>query len=59
MTGLICPVLTSIINSSMTTGCVLSDFKMATVAPLLKKPTLDPSDVINYRLVFLSFLSNT
>ncbi|KAL1022024.1 hypothetical protein UPYG_G00021240 [Umbra pygmaea] len=36
------PFLTSLINSSMTTGCVPGDFKMARVAPLLKKTTQDP-----------------
>ncbi|KAJ8016190.1 hypothetical protein DPEC_G00004620 [Dallia pectoralis] len=41
-------------------GCVPSDFKMARVTPLLKKPSLDQSDVNNYRPVsLLSFLSKT
>ncbi|XP_071270957.1 phosphatidylinositol-3,5-bisphosphate 3-phosphatase MTMR6-like isoform X2 [Salvelinus alpinus] len=54
------PYLTSLINSSLTAGYVPSVFKRARVAPLLKKPTLDPSDVNNYRPVsLLSFLSKT
>jgi hypothetical protein len=53
------PFLTSLINSSQTSGCVPSDFKMARVAPLLKKPTLCVSDVKNYKPVSLSFLSKT
>uniref|UniRef100_A0A674EDB2 Reverse transcriptase domain-containing protein n=1 Tax=Salmo trutta TaxID=8032 RepID=A0A674EDB2_SALTR len=44
----------------MTAGYVPSVFKRARVAPLLKKPTLDPSHVNNYRPVsLLSFLSKT
>ncbi|CDQ78690.1 unnamed protein product [Oncorhynchus mykiss] len=54
------PFLSSLINSSLTTGSVPSDFKMARVSSLLKKPTLDSSDVKNYRPVsLLSFLSKT
>ena len=54
------PFITSIINTSVTSGCVPTAFKAARVTPLLKKPTLDPSDVKNYRPVsLLSFLSKT
>ena len=54
------PFITAIINSSVTSGCVPAAFKAARVSPLLKKPTLDPSDVKNYRPVsLLSFLSKT
>ena len=54
------PYLTSLINSSLTAGYVPSVLKRARVAPLLKKPTLNPSDVNNYRPVSpLSFLSKT
>ena len=42
------PFITSIINTSVTSGCVPSAFKAARVTPLLKKPTLDSSDVKNY-----------
>ncbi|KAM9535018.1 uncharacterized protein ACWYII_039731 [Salvelinus alpinus] len=60
ISGDLLPYLTSLINSSLTTGYVPSVFKRARVAPLLKKPTLDPSDVNNYRPVsLLSFLSKT
>ena len=54
------PFLPSLINSSLTTGRVLSYFKMARVAPLLKKLTPDPSDIKNDSPVsLLSFLSKT
>ena len=60
ISGDLLPFLTSLINSSLTAGYVPSVFKRARVAPLLKKPTLDPSDVNNYRPVsLLSFLSKT
>ncbi|KAM9569000.1 uncharacterized protein ACWYII_035127 [Salvelinus alpinus] len=60
ISGDLLPYLTSLINSSLTAGYVPSAFKRARVAPLLKKPTLDPSDVNNYRPVsLLSFLSKT
>uniref|UniRef100_A0A673XCE1 Reverse transcriptase domain-containing protein n=1 Tax=Salmo trutta TaxID=8032 RepID=A0A673XCE1_SALTR len=60
ISGDLLPYLTSLINSSLTTGYVPSVFKRARVAPLLKKPTLDPSNVNNYRPVsLLSFLSKT
>ncbi|KAM9503181.1 uncharacterized protein ACWYII_000594 [Salvelinus alpinus] len=60
ISGDLLPYLTSLINSSLTAGYVPSVFKRARVAPLLKKPTLDPSDVNNYRPVsLLSFLSKT
>jgi hypothetical protein len=44
------------INSSLTTGYIPSDFKMACHLP---QATLDSSDVKNYRPVCLSFLSKT
>ncbi|KAM9397486.1 uncharacterized protein ACWYII_032734 [Salvelinus alpinus] len=60
ISGDLLPYLTSLINSSLTAGYVPFVFKRARVAPLLKKPTLDPSDVNNYRPVsLLSFLSKT
>ena len=34
---------------SFTTGTVASDFKTAIVKPLLKKPSLDPNALSNYR----------
>ena len=52
------PVLTSIVNTSLTSGIYPSIYKTAIVKPLLKKSTLDPNDLKNYRPVSnLSFLS--
>lgn len=52
------PVITAIINSSLATGNVPSDFKLAKVTPLIKKPSLDPSLLSNYRPVSnLPFIS--
>ena len=54
------PFLTHLINASLTAGNFPSAFKTARVTPLLKKPSLNPSDVNNYRPVsLLSFLSKT
>lgn len=36
---------------SLQSGHVLSDLKMAIIIPLLKKPTLDPQTLANYRLI--------
>ncbi|XP_037388705.1 uncharacterized protein LOC119262025 [Pygocentrus nattereri] len=43
------PFITFLINESLTSGEVPATFKMASVLPILKKPTLDSSDVNNYR----------
>ena len=54
----ILPSLTSLINSSLTSGIVPAPFKTATVKPLQKTPALDSADIRNYRPVsLLSFLS--
>ena len=54
------PFLTTLINSSLTSGLNPAPFKTATVKPLLKKPTLDSADIWNYRPVSpLSFLCKT
>ncbi|KAJ8333439.1 hypothetical protein SKAU_G00414470 [Synaphobranchus kaupii] len=54
------PYLSSIINTSLICDHVPAAFKTARVTPLLKKPSLDPSDVRNYRPVsLLPFLSKT
>ncbi len=45
------PVITSIINKSMTTSQFPSQFKMANVVPILKKPSLDRNTLSNYRPV--------
>ncbi len=44
----LCPTITDIINTSLTSGVVPSSFKTAVVVPTLKKPSLDPDDPGNY-----------
>ena len=52
------PTITNIMNQSITSGIVPSDFKFAIVKPLLKKSNLDPNDLKNYRPISnLPFLS--
>jgi hypothetical protein len=52
------PVLTDIINLSLTTGVFLLSLKHTLVTPLLKKASLDPENPNNYHLVpNLSFVS--
>lgn len=52
------PSITSLINHSLSSGSFPSIFKSALVKPLLKKPSLNPNDLKNYRPVSnLSFLS--
>ena len=54
----IAPVVTNIINKSIITGIVPSNFKKAIIRPLLKKENLDQNELKNYRPVSnLSFLS--
>uniref|UniRef100_A0A803JH75 Reverse transcriptase domain-containing protein n=1 Tax=Xenopus tropicalis TaxID=8364 RepID=A0A803JH75_XENTR len=48
-----CAALTHIFNSSLTSGSFPSSFKQACVKPILKKATLDPSCLSNYRPVSL------
>ncbi|KAG5839959.1 hypothetical protein ANANG_G00210920 [Anguilla anguilla] len=56
----ILPFVTSLVNSSLSSECFPSSFKLAHVTPLLKKPTLDPSVIQNYRPAsLLPFLSKT
>ena len=43
------PLITDIINSSLTSGTVPKPLKLAAVTPLLKKPGLDPDDPNNFR----------
>ena len=53
------PLLTSIINESITKGEFPKDFKNAIVKPLLKKPSLDKDELMNYRPVSnLHFILN-
>ncbi len=50
--------LLAIINSSLSLGCVPKTFKSAVIKPLIKKPQLDPKDLVNYRSISnLPFLS--
>ncbi len=50
--------LLAIINSSLSLGYVPKNFKLAVIKPLIKKPQLDPKDVVNYRPISnLPFLS--
>ncbi len=48
----------AIINSSLSLGCVPKTFKSAVIKPLIKKPQLDPKDLVNYKSISnLPFLS--
>ncbi len=52
------PLLTAIVNASLSKGQFPSHFKEAIVRPLLKKPHLDPDQLKNYRPVSnLHFIS--
>ena len=52
------PIITNIINLSLAEGIFPSSFKLAHVTPLLKKPSLPPDDLNNYRPISnLNFLS--
>ena len=52
------PPLLNMINMSLVTGYVPQSFKVAVIKPLLKKPTLDPGILSNYRPISnLPFLS--
>ncbi len=50
--------LLAIIHSSLSLGYVPKNFKLAVIKPLIKKPQLDPKDLVNYRPISnLPFLS--
>jgi hypothetical protein len=52
------PFITLLFNASLTAGQFPSSQKCAVVTPILKKPTLDPNDLPNYRPISnLTFLS--
>ena len=52
------PIITTLINYSLAEGCFPSIFKNAHVRPLLKKPSLPPEDLNNYRPISnLNFIS--
>ncbi len=54
------PALTQIINTSRHTGTFPTAFKQARVTPLLKKPSLHPALLENYRPVsLLPFIANS
>ena len=42
-------LITRIVNSSLCSGVVPSQFKQAVVTPMLKKPGLDPNDLTDFR----------
>ena len=55
---LLAPIITSMINLSLSTAMFPQAFKHAIVTPLLKKPALDKESLSNYRPISnLSFLS--
>ena len=52
------PIITDIVNQSLSPGTFPMSFRTADITPLLKKSTLDPEILKNYRTVSnLSFLS--
>jgi exonuclease III len=52
------PFLTRLINLSLSEGCFPHSFTKAIVHPLLKKPSLDPDNLSNYRPISqLNFIS--
>ncbi|XP_062422208.1 LOW QUALITY PROTEIN: uncharacterized protein LOC134132996 [Pungitius pungitius] len=54
------PFLTCLINNALLSGCFPNTLKEARVNPLMKKPTLNPSEENNYKPVsLLPFLSKT
>ena len=54
----ISPLITNIINLSLQTGHIPSALKTAILTPLLKKPSLDPDNLSNYRPISnLPFIS--
>jgi len=60
MSNVLAPVIAAMCNSSFIQHTVPVLHKTAVVRPLLKKPTLDPSDLTSYRPISnLSFVSKT
>ena len=52
------PVLTNIINVSLSSGVVPRSFRASLILPVLKKPNLDPNDLGNYHpIANLPFVS--
>ncbi|XP_069610882.1 zinc finger protein 208-like [Ranitomeya imitator] len=50
LTATLIPSLTHLFNLSLTSSTLTSAFKHATITPILKKPTLDPTAMSSYRL---------
>jgi hypothetical protein len=60
LSGVFAPVIANLCNSSFNQRTLPVDQKRAITRPLLKKPSLDASDVNNYRPISnLSFISKT
>lgn len=58
ITSSLCPAVTSVINASLASGTFPSTFNQARVMPLLKKSSLNPTQMENHRLAsLLLFLS--
>jgi hypothetical protein len=56
--SILAPTITNIVNLSLASGSFPANFKQSTVTPLIKKPSLDPDNLSNYRPISnLSFLS--
>uniref|UniRef100_A0A669B2I4 Reverse transcriptase domain-containing protein n=1 Tax=Oreochromis niloticus TaxID=8128 RepID=A0A669B2I4_ORENI len=52
------PCILSLLNASLSSGCVPSVFKHAVVQPIMKKKNLDPNGLTNYRPISkLPFIS--
>ncbi len=49
--GLVSPYTVSVINMSQLTDSVPVYFKNAIVQPLLKKPSLDPNSLYNFKAI--------
>ena len=49
--GSLVPIIMKMVDMSMSSGTVLPSIKMALLTPLLKKTTLDPNTLKNYRPV--------
>ena len=60
VSGILSPTIASMCNASFTQHTVPALHKKAVVHPLLKKATMDPSDISSYRPISnLSFISKT
>ena len=58
--GTIAPIITDIVNKSIALSAVPASLKEARVTPILKKPSLDPESLKNYRPISnLPFLAKT